>query len=430
MEAMKRGIGIAAVLLALALPATASAATRYASPGGGEIPGCPQVSPCSLKLAITGASSGDEVVVTPGTYAVEETIKTENPLFIHGEGSAPRPRIVGAAGVTPFQSFAPQHLSYLTVEATDEGAGVFFVPADGTVLERLELLAHGNGGLGLRPGPNFTLTDSLIVADESTGAGGLFIQGAASGAPLLRNDTIIASGPESIAVSTTVVKSDVSIDVEAVNVIASAETDASATIAPEKTGATAAMSFDHSNLDNTVGAITSTNGQTAAPQFVPSNPPSFVEAPGSPTIDAGVNDAANGPLDLGGNTRSLPGSRSCSGTPPAITDIGAYEFVPPLPACPAPAPPETKITGFKLRKRRAVVRFAATGGSGPVSFECRLDLRPFRPCSSPKAFKHLKRGKHVFRVRAIAGGQVDPTPAIHKFKVKPKHRRHRHRAHR
>jgi hypothetical protein len=339
---MRRGLGVAAALLALVLPASANAATRYAAPAGGATSGCPQLAPCSLKEAITGAGSGDEVVVTPGTYAVGETIATEMPLFIHGQDGVARPQIVGASGVTPFESFAPQHLSYLTLEATNAGLGVLFVPADGTVLERLELRAHGEGGLGLRPGTNFTLTDSLIVADESADAGGIFIQGVASGAPILRNDTIVASGPESFGVAMTVVKSEVSINVKAVNVIASAETDASANIVPEKTGSSATMSFDHSNLDKTVGAITSTNGQTASPQFVASSPPSFVEAPGSPTIDAGVNDAANGALDLGGNPRSLPGSLGCGSTPPAVTDIGAYEFVPAVPSCVAPTPPETK----------------------------------------------------------------------------------------
>jgi hypothetical protein len=422
---MRRGFGIAAVLLALALPASASAATRYASPGGGEIPGCPQVSPCSLKSAVTGANAGDEVVVAPGTYAVDESIATENPLFIHGQEGAARPQIVGAPEVTPFESFAPQHLSYLTVEATNKGAGVLFLPANGTVLERLDLRAHGEAGLGLRPGPNFTLTDSLVVADQASDAGGIFIQGATSGAPVLRNDTIIASGPESFGVAMTIVNDNVSINVQAVNVIASAETDASANIVPGKTGSSATMSFDHSNLDRTEGAITSTNGQMAPPQFVASNPPSFIEAPGSPTVDAGVNDAANGALDLSGNPRSLPGTWTCAGPPPAITDIGAYEYVPAAPSCVAPTPPDTRITSFKKRKRRAAVRFAASGGSGAVSFECRLDRKQFSPCSSPKVYKHLKRGKHVFKVRAIAAGQVDPTPAVRKFKVKPKRQRHR-----
>jgi hypothetical protein len=421
---MRRGLGIAAVLVALALPAAADAATRYAAPDGGMAPGCPQAAPCSLKEAIVGAGSGDEVVVTPGTYTVAETITTETPLFIHGQDGAPRPRIVGVPEVTPFKSFAPQHLSYLTLEAG--GTDALFVPSDGTVLERLELLAHGDGALGLRPGDNFTLTDSLIVAGGSPSAGGIFIQGTASGAPLLRNDTIVAFGAESYGVALTVVKSDVSINVQAVNVIAAAAVDATANIVPEKTGSSATMAFDHSNLDSTVGAITSTNGQTAPPQFVGGNPANFEEAPGSPTIDAGVNDSANGPLDLAGSPRSLPGRITCTEPDNPVTDIGAYEFVPVTPTC----IPDTAITRFKLRHRRAVFVFAGSGTKAVLSFECRLDRRPFRACISPRVFKHLRPGKHVFRVRAVAGGQVDPTAAKRQFKVKAKHHRHRRKTRR
>jgi hypothetical protein len=426
---MKRALGIAVVVLALVLPAAASAATRYASTFGGATPGCPQLSPCSLEYAITAAGPGDEIVVLAGTYDVATTIETETPLFIHGEDGLPRPRIVGAPEVTPFQSFVSQHLSYLTVEATGSGVNALFVPGDGTTLERLELIARGEGSLALRPGTDFTLTNSLLWAGEGTNAGGIFIQGVASGTPVLRNDTILASGNESFAVATTVVKNDTAVAVQAVNVIADAQVDASANVLPEKTGSSASLAFDHSNLDTTEGNVTATNGQTAAPLFVASNPPTFEQAPGSPTIDAGVNDSANGPVDLAGNPRSSPGSRGCGSTPPAVTDIGAYELEPATPSCLGPAPPETTITRLKLRKRRASFQFLAGGGSGPVAFECKLDRKPFRPCASPKVYKHLKRGKHVFRVRATAGGLADPTPANRKFRVGPKRHPHHHHHH-
>ena len=45
-------------------------------------------------------------------------------------------------------------------------------------------------------------------------------------------------------------------------------------------------------------------------------------------------------------------------------------------------------------------------------FECRLDGRAWRSCSSPKAYAGLATGQHVFRVRARdASGNVDRTPA-------------------
>jgi hypothetical protein len=424
-------LAVAVALLVLALPTAASAATRYAAQGGGVVPGCMQASPCSLEYAITGANSGDEVVVTPGTYDVAATISTENPLFIHGQEGGPRPRIVAASGVTPFKSFAPQRLGYLMFEAQDSIDGVLFLPADGTALERLELIARGENALALRAGNEFTLVDSLLWAGESTDATGLFLQGTDSGFPTLRNDTIIARGGGSVGISIFVAGENAAISMLAVNVIAGAETDASATVSPERTKSSVAIHFDHSNLDSTVGNVISAAGQTAPPQFVAAGPPTFEQALGSPTIDAGANETANGAVDLAGNPRSLPGSRGCDSTPPAVTDIGAYEFVPATPTCVSfkPAvPPDTRITRFKPHQRRAAFYFIATGGTGPAGFECKLDRKPFRACRSPRVYENLKRGRHVFRVRANAGGLTDPTPAKRKFRVGPKHRhRHHHR---
>jgi hypothetical protein len=82
---MARPIALLVLIAALLAPATATAATRYAAPSGGMVPGCSQVSPCSLDYAITAASSGDEVVVTPGQYTMGVTIETETPLWIHGQ---------------------------------------------------------------------------------------------------------------------------------------------------------------------------------------------------------------------------------------------------------------------------------------------------------------------------------------------------------
>ncbi len=356
---MKRGIGVVALVLALAVPTGAAAGTRFAAPDGGMAPGCPQLSPCSLEIAITGAAAGDEVIVAPGTYAVGTAIEIEKSLYIHGQEDAPRPRIVGASGVTPFKSFASQRLSYLTLEATDSATGVLFTPGKGTELERLELLAHGENALGLRAGNEFTLTDSVIWAGESTGAAGLFLQGTESGDPTLRNDTIVAAGPESVGISIFVTQENTAISMLAINVIAAGESDAAAAVSPERAKSSAVIHFDHSNLDTTEGDVVSTAGQTAQPV-----------APG------------------------------------------------------------TRIARFKLRHRRATVRFVAFGTAEPVTFECKLDRRPFRACRSPKTLKHLRSGRHAFRVRAVAAGLTDPTPAVRKFKVKRKHRHRRAKAHR
>jgi hypothetical protein len=87
-------------------------------------------------------------------------------------------------------------------------------------------------------------------------------------------------------------------------------------------------------------------------------------------------------------------------------------------ACPAPpAPPSTVITKSpKNRSRDRTPTWRFSSSPGGASFECRLDAKPFAPCTSPFT-KRVKRGKHTFKVRARNGNGADATPAIDKFRV-------------
>lgn len=88
-----------------------------------------------------------------------------------------------------------------------------------------------------------------------------------------------------------------------------------------------------------------------------------------------------------------------------------FEVVPPPPDTTAP---ETTISKRYLAAGSAKFWFSANEAS---SFLCRLDKAPFKPCSSPRSYKHLKAGKHTFKVKAVdAAGHVDQTPAIARFK--------------
>ena len=83
--------------------------------------------------------------------------------------------------------------------------------------------------------------------------------------------------------------------------------------------------------------------------------------------------------------------------------------------------PNTKITdgpGKVIHKDKTTFKFKAIPADG-ATFECKLDGKPYKACSSPKELKNLSNGKHKFRVRATAGGQTDPTPARATFRVKP-----------
>jgi hypothetical protein len=102
-------------------------------------------------------------------------------------------------------------------------------------------------------------------------------------------------------------------------------------------------------------------------------------------------------------------------------------------ACPSPptppptadtTPPDTKIQKLKVKGTTATVKFLGSdsefvlAGSDDLSFMCKLDKGKFKPCTSPKKFKHLDSGRHKVTVEAIdQAGNVDPSPAKKRFRI-------------
>jgi hypothetical protein len=68
--------------------------------------------------------------------------------------------------------------------------------------------------------------------------------------------------------------------------------------------------------------------------------------------------------------------------------------------------PRTKLARVDRRHTRiagrwARIRFRFHAIGQARGFECRLDKRPFKRCRSPKVYRRVPVGRHVFRVRAI-----------------------------
>ena len=82
--------------------------------------------------------------------------------------------------------------------------------------------------------------------------------------------------------------------------------------------------------------------------------------------------------------------------------------------------PQTSITRGPKRKTRKRSAKLAFRSSEPLSrFRCRLDRGRFRSCRSPRRYRGLEPGKHMFKVRGIdPSGNQDPTPAKRRWKVK------------
>ena len=82
--------------------------------------------------------------------------------------------------------------------------------------------------------------------------------------------------------------------------------------------------------------------------------------------------------------------------------------------------PNTKVTKNSIdkKKRRIKITFTGTGGSPPISFQCKRDKGSFKKCKSPATFGHLKKGGHTITVRAKdAAGNVDKSPATVHFTI-------------
>jgi hypothetical protein len=68
---------------------------------------------------------------------------------------------------------------------------------------------------------------------------------------------------------------------------------------------------------------------------------------------------------------------------------------------PKPRLHHTPNTPKPSPKRGPRYTFVFSGQGTGVRFQCRLDKRKWQRCSSPKVYRHLRRGRHVFRLRSI-----------------------------
>lgn len=107
---------------------------------------------------------------------------------------------------------------------------------------------------------------------------------------------------------------------------------------------------------------------------------------------------------------SLPGDKPGpdSGQPVVSLPVQAFDTV---------APETTIIRGPRSRSDSRTASFQFTSNV-PGGFRCKLDRRAESSCRSPRVYRKLKPGRHVFRVLAItADGARDRTPAIRSFTI-------------
>lgn len=325
----RSSLGLVVGALLLAAPA-AAAEPLVASPAGSGT-ACTQAMPCQLEKAIELAPVEGAVRVDAGTYS---------PLGFFLNKAVDVGGAVGAAATTTIeitsgglsQVDAPGAVVHdLTFRTSGTAAGLTLL--SGTVERVVSSLVGTSGGgacvLDAQGATTPVLRDSVCWAHGATStqrAGELLLSSGLAKSAVLRNDDFVSTASGGVGLRVSASSPGTQFSVEAVNVIAQGLGEDVRVAAGG--GAQAALTLSHSNFTSpaseggaTVTLPTANGNQQGAPLFVNAAGGIFQEAPGSPTLDAGLVDPANGALDLAGALRT---HSTCTAT---STDIGAYQLV-------------------------------------------------------------------------------------------------------
>jgi hypothetical protein len=349
---MRRGSACLVLLLVVALPTTAQAAQRYAAPAG-EGTQCTQEKPCSLSEALGKAKANDEVIVTAGAYSLSGPTYLSfeaTGAYVHGDFGGPRPKITGSVPGYLLGIFtAKSRIAHLDITNAAEFSAALVCNPE-IVVERMLMISKAKGGFGAQTFGSCLLRDSVVRAEGEQSVGLLTVGESPSSPGSIRNVTAIATGPKStglrVANSGFIPGSNYTAFVRN-SIISGEEFDlkSSPGIGPA-TIDVAYSNFDTFKAEPGTSIVQGGGNQAAPPLFLDAPGGDYREAPGSPTIDAGIADQL-GPVDYDGNAR-------LQGPAP---DIGAFEFAPPS----VPPVPAGEIIALAIAPKR--FRAANFGGA-------------------------------------------------------------------
>jgi hypothetical protein len=417
------------------------AAERFASPTGSGT-ACTQAAPCDIQFAVeaTGPPNPvadlDVVTLLPGTYTAgsttDDTVYILNAITVRGAPGQPVPVLNSGAtngGVLVSNSGATlRRLEIIHNYIANPANSGALVVGSGTAEQ---ILAREGATASTSYGCQLTANGAGIpilrdsICDSSGGWGANVNSATGAHVAHIRNVTAIAAGAGGYGLYTNSGNPGTSFSVKAANVIA--DGTAFDVYAETNGGSTTTVNLDYSNYGSlamgvgasvpAVGSGTNQDSNVFPPAFVNAAAGDFRQAAGSPTIDHGVAGFINatdlGPADFEGQARNQG----------AAPDIGGDEFdlTPP----PDTSPPDTTMTRHprntvKTRRAKKRVRYAFRASEVGSTFQCKLDGRPPRPCSSPWRPK-VAIGRHTVEVTATdSSGNADPSPAVDRFRVKHK----------
>jgi hypothetical protein len=349
-----RTISRAALLTAvatLALSGSVAHATTAigfdVAPNGSTTSDCqPGHDPCELRhaVALANADGSDvkAVRLAAGDYDLGDTpLLLGTPMTFAGVDSA-RPRLVSSAEDAAIYSHdggtTLRHLEIVNPSGSGLSLGwIDAMPAHSTAPDAVEdVVSRAKVWSCILYDIDATMRSSLCVKQGTTPGNGLLFAGNNRGVTMTaRNVTAIAASSATSAVELDGAQCvGCNVKLNLVNTIARGGMRDLNVIAGS---AVATLDAAYSNFDPnsvaTLGAnaqFTQTLGhnQSATPVFAGACQENYHESAGSPTVDAGQDNASNGQFDFDGDSRQI-----------GTTDIGADELIPPGPvdAC-APVP--------------------------------------------------------------------------------------------
>lgn len=367
---------------ALILTAEASAAQRFAAPGGLTSGTCLTPATACLLDHVTRPepfgplAAGDEIIVAPGTYTDADLspfgLRITRAVTMRGQDGAPPPTLrlsSGEPGAT-VETKENVTLRHLRIERTGSDAPVVLHDRSDTALtaEAITVVTDGAPTAGIAVGGGLTLRNAFVSV-ATTGASpisGVNVVAAASPATVrIVNSTVRASGANATAIA---LGGDFAaggvLTGSILNTVTQAPTELQLSAGG---GGSAAVTARNSNFRApSVGAGTTlTDGggnQTADPLLDAAGVPQ----PGSPLINAGVAEPDIGQTDLAGNARSQgPAPDIGAFEAPGITQGGSGAGTPPAAAAPpagvgtAPAPGallRVRLLTLPKTVRRSVLR--------------------------------------------------------------------------
>jgi hypothetical protein len=322
----------------------ASAATRYAAPGGtGADPCADPGDPCSIYTAAqydapgTTLEAGDVVELAPGIYSEADEdlgptdmIQPPPAVVVRGKPGAPRPVIVlesNSAGWGAF--FLGPGAEVFDVEVRNQAVSGSAITVQGGVFSRVIARSTVSPSFTCTSFEGTMLSSACINEAGGTAIGVSVATAAGTHASNLRNSTFIATGPGSVGMDFAYFASSPGVvgSVFGVGIIAKGESKDVIARGMELSGGHGAttlielLASDYATTDTkTAGTGTAvvtaagTNGNITAPPLLAAD--RIHQLPGSPTIDKGAVDLASDPFDVDRQAREI-------GLAP---DIGADEL--------------------------------------------------------------------------------------------------------